>query len=157
MTVDVLPLNEPTAAAGVAVFNVSGSLLLGRHAHDGRWATFGGSVEDGESVQGAALREVREEVGLELEGLEILGTFGGSPIYTVQYDDGSSESYTVTMFGHVMSGDVIPRPDGSEILECRWFTPDALRTSVLAVDMAEIVPAALDWFRSRGGAGQVKG
>lgn len=151
MAIRSLPPNTPTSAAGVAIFNASGSLLLGRHAHDGRWATFGGSVEDGESARGAALREVREEVGLVLEDVEILGTFGGSPIYTVEYADGSSESYSVTMFGHVATGNVLPRPDGTEILECRWFTPDALsKTSLLAADMAEIIPAALDWFRSDG-------
>ncbi|TWP36533.1 NUDIX hydrolase [Leekyejoonella antrihumi] len=152
MAIDPLSPNGRTAAAGVAIFNVSGSLLLGRHEHDGRWATFGGSVEDGESTQGAALREVREEAGLELEDAELFGTFGGSPIYTVQYADGTSQSYEVTMFGHVTSGQVLPRPDVVEILECRWFTPDALTASILAPDMAEIVPAALDWFRSRGRA-----
>lgn len=149
MAIDHVSPNGPTAAAGVAIFNVSGNMLLGRHAHDGRWATFGGSVEDGESTQGAALREVREETGLDLEDAELFGTFGGSPIYTVQYADGSAEAYTVTMFGHVTTAQVIPQPDGVEILECRWFTPDALKTSILAPDMVEIIPAALDWFRSR--------
>ncbi|GGB24221.1 hypothetical protein GCM10011492_12700 [Flexivirga endophytica] len=149
MAIDSVSPHGPTAAAGVAVFNGSGSLLLGRHAHDDRWATFGGSVEAGESTQVAALREVREEAGLPLGDLEMFGTFGGSPIYTVQYADGSSESYTVTMFGHVMCREVRPRPDGIEILECRWFTPDDLEAAILAEDMAEIVPAALDWFRSR--------
>ncbi|WP_420360753.1 NUDIX hydrolase [Actinopolymorpha rutila] len=36
-------------AAGVAVFSPDGHLLLGRHAHDGRWATIGGAVEPGET------------------------------------------------------------------------------------------------------------
>lgn len=149
IAIDFVPLPGATAAAGVAVFKGSGSLLLGRHARDDRWATFGGSVEADESTHDAALREAREEAGLELGDLERFGTFGGSPIYTVRYADGSSESYTVTMFGHVVSGKVLPRPDGIEILECRWFTPDDLQAAILTEDMAEIVPAALDWFRSR--------
>ena len=45
-----------------------GAILMVRHEHDdGRayWTLPGGLVEQGESLEAAALREVREEVGLE--------------------------------------------------------------------------------------------
>ena len=44
-------------------------VLLGLKKHGfgvGRWNGFGGKVEEGESIEGAARRELREEAGLEV-------------------------------------------------------------------------------------------
>jgi 8-oxo-dGTP pyrophosphatase MutT (NUDIX family) len=54
------------------------ALLLTRRAanmnrHSGQWALPGGRVDDGESPEDAALRELHEEVGLRLEPAEVLG------------------------------------------------------------------------------------
>ncbi len=54
------------------------ALLLTRRAetlraHAGQWALPGGRIDDGESPEGAALRELREEVGLALDTTAILG------------------------------------------------------------------------------------
>jgi 8-oxo-dGTP pyrophosphatase MutT (NUDIX family) len=53
-------------------------LLITRRAaglrnHSGQWALPGGSREPGESVPDAALRELREETGVELGAGEVLG------------------------------------------------------------------------------------
>ena len=55
------------------------ALLLTRRAagmtrHAGQWALPGGRIDEGESAQEAALRELHEEVGLRLEPAEVLGT-----------------------------------------------------------------------------------
>ena len=41
----------------------------------GYWHTIAGEVEDGEEPDGAAIRELREETGLEVASLERLGEF----------------------------------------------------------------------------------
>jgi len=46
------------------------------NSHSGQVAFPGGKIDDGESAEQAALREAQEEVGLEPEDIEILGTFG---------------------------------------------------------------------------------
>src|SRR5437867_2933076 len=53
-------------------------LLIKRKAEPfaGKWAFPGGFVDEGESLDAAAKRELKEETGLTVEGLEQLRTFG---------------------------------------------------------------------------------
>ncbi|MGI9355904.1 MAG: NUDIX hydrolase [Rhizobiaceae bacterium] len=46
------------------------------NSHSGQVAFPGGKIDAGESAEEAALREAHEEVGLEPEDIEVLGTFG---------------------------------------------------------------------------------
>jgi 8-oxo-dGTP diphosphatase len=62
---------RPRVGVGVLVMR-DGNVLLGRRlgAHgEGSWAPPGGNLEYGESVEACARREVREETGLDLDGL----------------------------------------------------------------------------------------
>src|SRR5947209_8750612 len=53
-------------------------LLIKRKAEPfaSKWAFPGGFVDEGESLEAAAKRELKEETGLAVEGLEQLQTFG---------------------------------------------------------------------------------
>lgn len=67
---DGLPLFEP--------WNPAPALLLTRRAaglrrHAGQWAMPGGRIDEGESPEQAALRELHEEVGLALAPSQVLG------------------------------------------------------------------------------------
>ena len=75
------PLGDLRAAAVAVVIaadNDEGSVLLTRRAsslraHSGQWALPGGRMDLGESAEDAALRELREEVNLELPKTSVLG------------------------------------------------------------------------------------
>ncbi|MEI5098983.1 NUDIX hydrolase [Streptomyces sp. PmtG] len=53
--------------ATVLITDPGDRLLIVRSAHGGTWHLPGGSVEQGESPLDAARREVREEIGLDLD------------------------------------------------------------------------------------------
>ena len=89
-----LPANEPQpalkrAAVAIALIEADhgcgGTALLltlrasSLRAHRGQWALPGGRCDDGEAAVAAALRELREELGLELGAEDVLGLLDDYP------------------------------------------------------------------------------
>lgn len=67
---------EPKPVVSMAIIARDGAvLMIRRRQAEGEllWAFPGGAVEEGETAEQAAVREVAEEVGLEVESEEVLG------------------------------------------------------------------------------------
>jgi len=116
----VMYLN-PKVAAGAVVEHKGGIVLLRREIDPraGFWVHPGGFVDRGETLEEAAKRETREEVGLEVEILDLLGAFS--------FHD--SEVVVVTYAARAISGE--PKV-GDESLEVRTFDPQQLPWDELA-------------------------
>jgi 8-oxo-dGTP pyrophosphatase MutT (NUDIX family) len=65
----------PKVGAHAAVFDAEGRLLLVKRADDGRWCLPCGWVEPNESPQETAVRETREETGLDVRPLRLIGVY----------------------------------------------------------------------------------
>jgi ADP-ribose pyrophosphatase YjhB (NUDIX family) len=64
----------PAASGEAAVFH-QGKLLLIRRTDDGLWALPGGITDPDETLAGTALRELREEAGIDGQVTQLLGIF----------------------------------------------------------------------------------
>jgi mutator protein MutT len=76
-------LGDRKAAAVAVVADAAGVLVTKRaprmRAHAGQWALPGGRVDDGETAEQAALRELEEELGLTVGADAVLGRLDDYP------------------------------------------------------------------------------
>ena len=108
-----------------------GRLLLARHAgHTDGWGTVGGAVDPGESPAQAAVREAREEIGVDIRLGRLLGVFGG-PDYEVTYPNGDRVACVPAVYeAKILAGN--PAPADGELSEVAWFTPEELKSLPLS-------------------------
>lgn len=111
--------------AGVSVIarNAAGEVLLVRHSYGpASWSFPGGGCGRKEDPEAAARREMREELGCELEALELV-----SEIHEVI----SGAPHTAYVFAALVAGTV--QPDGREITQARFYPVEALPAPINTV------------------------
>jgi 8-oxo-dGTP diphosphatase len=137
-TCDFVFYLDPKLAAG-AVVTIEQRLVLVRRGIEpayGRWVFPGGYVDRGEHPEEAAVREAREEAGVEvlLHGLQGIYQYPrGNPVVIVVYH------------GEVTGGELRAL---DESLEARLFAAEELPWQELAFTTTRL--AVADWARSRG-------
>ncbi|MEV0620836.1 NUDIX domain-containing protein [Nonomuraea sp. NPDC050404] len=140
---DLLMLPSVTAF----VFDDEGRMLLARHGDVGLWAAPGGGVDPDERPEDAVIREMREELGIDIEVKGLIGVYGG-PEFRTLYPNGHQVAYVIAAYGCVIApGSPEPEPDGVEINDFRWVTErevPALDTTAWTPDVA---PQAFAWWR----------
>jgi 8-oxo-dGTP pyrophosphatase MutT (NUDIX family) len=115
--------NSLVAAASAAVFDDVGRLLLQRRTDNGLWAMPGGVMEMTESLPQAAVREVKEETGFDVEITGLVGTYTDAR-HVIAYSDGEvRRQFNVCFRAALLGGEL--RVSG-ESHEVRWFAPEEL-------------------------------
>ena len=135
MTSPAMSESHPILAASVAVFR-DGKVLLALRARPSVWSLPGGRIEPGETAEQAALRELREEVGVEAE----IVAFAGEREAIYRDKGGATVRYRIQTFAaRWRAGE--PKP-GPEAVEVRWVEPEKVGEFKTTEGLAEIVVAA---------------
>ena len=117
-------------ATAAVVRDEAGRVLLIRRGDGRGWSLPGGFMEPGERLADAVVREVREETGLEVEPLRIVGVYS-DPAYThITFPNGDQVHFVSTTFECRVLGGTL-RADGDESLDVAFFPPGALPEPVV--------------------------
>jgi len=96
--------NSLVPASGVLAVNDRGEILLQRRRDTGQWAIPMGKQELGETITECAIRETKEETGVDVEITGLVGIFS-DPSHIVAYADGEvRQEYEVTLLGRPVGG-----------------------------------------------------
>ncbi len=127
-------LHFPRLSPAIIVLVERGNELLlarSRHFMPGMYSVLAGFVEPGESLEEAVVREVKEEVGIEVKDIKY---FGSQPW---PFPHSLMIGFTATY----ASGEILL--DGEEIEEAGWFTFDTLPRIPGKISIARKL---IDWF-----------
>ena len=126
-------------AVSAIVTDRDGRILLQRRSDNGRWGVPGGGVEIGETVRDAVVREVREETGLSVEVVRLIGVYSDPAFQVVRYPDGNVVHYVSLFFQCQIRGGELATCD--ETLELGFFEPRDLPGSLLPMHRIRIQDA----------------
>ncbi|HEX2914449.1 MAG TPA: NUDIX domain-containing protein [Chloroflexia bacterium] len=139
--------DRPSVTVDIVIFTVMDNdlkvLLIQRKSppYQGMWAIPGGFIEMGETLEAAALRELKEETGVDRVYLEQLYTFGDPQ------RDPRTRVITVAYMALVEAGQVQPLQAGSDAREADWYS--VYKLPELAFDHSYILNYALKRLRSK--------
>lgn len=125
-------------------------MIVGLRRDDGRWLLIrrsehvaaplkvafpGGAIEPGEDQRTCAVREVREELGIDIEP--------GEQVWRHDFDD-----KPLTLWGYsgrIANGRAIePKPNAHEVVEVLWLTPAEIAAHPDALPKSDRFAAALE-------------
>jgi 8-oxo-dGTP diphosphatase len=122
---------------GAVVFNAQGEIVLikrGKAPHYGRWMIPGGSLEWGETLEQAAVREVREETGLDIE----IETF----VDFFQAISPEAPGYHFLIMDYAARAIAGSLAAASDALEARWVGVDSLVAYDLTPELLTVIDKA---------------
>ena len=118
-------------------------ILLGmkKRGHgEGKWNGFGGKVENGETIEEATKREMKEESGVEIEEMNKLG------ILEFEYQDGSGNMEVHIFYVTEFKGN----PIESEEMKPKWFNVNEVPYNQMWPDDKYWLPMFLKEKRFKG-------
>ena len=110
--------NRPIVGVGVCVLEQDSILLIkrGNSPRMGSWSLPGGAQKIGETCRECAIREIKEETGINISILSLIDT-----IDSITYDFHGAIRYHYTLIDYLAqhkTGELIP---SSDAVDARWF------------------------------------
>lgn len=110
-------------AVTVFVVNDRGEVLLERRSDNGYWGMPGGAQEIGENITQAAVREVKEETGIDIEVTGLVGIYS-DPGHVIAFSDGEvRQEFSICLRASATNGTLAQSVESCEV---RWVPQDEL-------------------------------
>ena len=105
-------------SVNVVVVNDAGEILLIQRSDNGNWAVPGGAIDLGESLTDAAIRETREETGIDCRITGIVGIYT-DPRHVILYTSNGEvrQEFSVVLTAVPVGGELAPSSESSQV---RW-------------------------------------
>ena len=116
--------NSLVPSVNVVVVNDAGDVLMIRRSDNDNWAVPGGAIDLGESMVQAAVRETREETGIECEITGLIGIYT-DPKHVILYTSNGEvrQEFSIVLTARQVSGTPTPSDESKEV---RWVPADDL-------------------------------
>jgi ADP-ribose pyrophosphatase YjhB (NUDIX family) len=112
------PANSMVPSANVVVADEAGRILLICRTDNGNWALPGGAMDLGESLAQAAVRETREETGVDCEITGLSGIYT-DPGHVLLYTSNGEvrQEFSIVLTARPTGGEPTPSDESSQV---RW-------------------------------------
>jgi len=126
-----------TVQVGVVgiIMNDKNQVLLARRlgkSHEGMWGLPSGTIQPGETAKETLVREMKEELGIEITSIKFTGYFydthGRDPRYATAID--------LPFICYIQNGTPQPLHESSEL---RWFNPGEFDDQCLPYDQRQML------------------
>lgn len=127
-------IRRPDQFGTFVALHHAGKILLVRQSYQPLWTMPGGSIRAGESPASAAVRELREEVGVEMRASDLEVEMAVTHDYLARRDE-------VQFFALHYAALPDIRIDEREVIEARWLSPDEAMC-------LQLIPHLYDYLRA---------
>lgn len=147
--------NSIVVAVTVFVLDEADRVLLIRRTDNDLWALPGGAQDVGEYIAQTAVRETREETGVDIEVVDVVGIYS-NPNHVVEYSDGEvRQQFSICFRARYLAGEptVAGHPARSScapsgVSACRTVGPsrcEVIRPAARRIDACWLAEATEMW------------
>ena len=113
--------NSLVPSVNVVVVNDADEILMIRRSDNENWAVPGGAIDLGESMTQAAIRETKEESGIDCEITGLVGIYT-DPKHIILYTSNGEarQEFSILLTGRPVGGTPTPSDESTEV---RWVKP----------------------------------
>lgn len=112
---DALAANSVVPSTTAVVTDKHDRIVLIRRRDNDLWALPGGGMQLGESIVDSAVREVKEETGLDVEVTGLIGVYT-NPHHVMAYTDGEvRQQFSLCFTTRLLGGDLVADSESTDI------------------------------------------